>query len=73
MWPWNKNKKENDINIYDDSYLEDKIIIGKTKKAKKEKNVNDNKELDEYSIDSFDTYDTKKKKFKEGSRKEDWL
>jgi hypothetical protein len=70
MWPCKKNKKENDINFYDDSYLKDKIIIGKTKK---EKNVNDNKELDEYSIDSFDTYDTKKKKFKEGSRKEDWL
>ena len=44
---WN-DKKENDINFYDDNYISGKIIIGKTKK---EKNVNDNKKLDKYSFD----------------------
>jgi hypothetical protein len=69
MWPWNKNKKENDINIYDDNYLKDKIII---RKKKKEKNINDNLELDEYSLNTFDIDDTKIKKFRK-KRKEDWL
>jgi hypothetical protein len=70
MW---KKKKEKDINFYDDSYLSGEIIIGKIKKEKKEKNVNDNKDLDKYSLNTFDLDDTKKKKWKRGKRKEDWL
>jgi hypothetical protein len=65
-----KKKKEKDINFYDDSYLSKKIIIGK---KPKEKNVNDNEDLDEYSLNTFDLDDTKKKKWKRGKRKEDWL
>jgi hypothetical protein len=70
MW---KKKKEKDINFYDDSYLSKKIIIGK---KPKEKNVNDNEDLDEYSLNTFDLDDTKikkLKKWKKGKRKEDWL
>lgn len=68
-----KKKKEKDINFYDDSYLSKKIIIGK---KPKEKNVNDNEDLDEYSLNTFDLDDTKikkLKKWKKGKRKEDWL